>query len=114
MVRHVTKSMLHFSWAMSLLGLQQVASLLTAQRPRQATHRTASAFDHMAQTAELQLGDVLKEVFRAGEQVQNGSVDLAFSFLDQERYTSSDLMQTTAALIRHTSDTVGRVIQNVS
>ncbi|HEY7490301.1 MAG TPA: haloalkane dehalogenase [Candidatus Tectomicrobia bacterium] len=66
-----TRSMLSFSWAMSLFGVQQMANLFT---PSQAT----KAFDDVTQATEAELSNLLKAAFRAGDTLQRGMVDLTF------------------------------------
>lgn len=69
-MRDFTQSMLRFSWAMSLFGVQQVANLL-------APSKAAKAFEDVAQAAEAELGNLLKGTFRAGDALQRGFVDRA-------------------------------------
>ena len=70
-MRELTKSMLRFTWSMSVFGLAQSAQLLA---PRQA----AAAFDDVTRRTEEQLGSFTRSVFNAGDRVQRGLVDLAF------------------------------------
>ena len=49
MIRDLTKSMLSFSWAMSLFGVEQVVNTLTPQSPGQPTHKTTAAFQAVTQ-----------------------------------------------------------------
>jgi hypothetical protein len=72
MIRDLTKSMLSFSWAMSLFGMNQLVNSLA---PEKAT----GAFNAVTRATEEQLGDMLKGAFRAGDQLQRGMVDLTFS-----------------------------------
>ena len=69
-----TKSVLSFSWAMSLFGAQQVANLI-------APSKAAKAFEEITQATEAELGNTLKAVFRAGDTLQRGLVDLTFGAL---------------------------------
>ena len=62
------KSMLGFSWAMSLLGVRSLANLAQPDR-------AASDLDAVTQAAEGQLGPGLQDVFRTGDQLQRGMVD---------------------------------------
>ncbi|MFL6231817.1 MAG: hypothetical protein ACJ76N_01655 [Thermoanaerobaculia bacterium] len=62
------KSMLGFSWAMSLLGVRSLANLADPGR-------AASDLDAVTQAAEGQLGSGLQGVFRTGDQLQRGMVD---------------------------------------
>jgi hypothetical protein len=72
-MRELTKSMLSLSWAMSLLGLKQVAGLFTPGA------NTAGSFETVTRSAEDQLGPVARSTFRTGDNLQRGLVDLAFS-----------------------------------
>jgi hypothetical protein len=73
-VRDLTKSMLSLSWAMSLFGLKQMASLFNPQS------NATSSFEAVTRSAEDQLGPVTRSTFRTGDNLQRGLVDLMFSF----------------------------------
>jgi len=73
-VRELTKSVLSFTWSMSVFGLSQAANLLA---PRRAT----SAFDDVTRRAEEQLGSFTRSIFNTGDRLQRGLVDLTFSSL---------------------------------
>ncbi|HEY7215687.1 MAG TPA: hypothetical protein VIC28_13735 [Thermoanaerobaculia bacterium] len=74
-MRELTKSMLSLSWAMSLFGLKQMASMLTAGG------NAAGSFEAVARCTEEQLGQVTRSTFRAGDNLQRGLVDMTFSLL---------------------------------
>jgi hypothetical protein len=71
-MRDLTKSVVSYSWSMSLFGVQQMVNLL---RPSQAT----KAFDNVTQATEDEFGDVLKATFTVGDNLQRRLVDLSFS-----------------------------------
>lgn len=77
-MRDVTKSLLSFSWSMSLFGLQQTGNLLANPDPTRPKPRAAEAFDSVSRATEDQLGDTLRELFRAGDKMQRGMVDMFF------------------------------------
>src|SRR5262249_25717238 len=68
-MRDFTKSMLSFSWAMSLFGCQQMLKLLS---PAEA----AKSFDKVTDATEGELKDLLKATFEAGDKLQRRLVDL--------------------------------------
>jgi hypothetical protein len=103
MIRDLTKSLLSFSWGMSLFGLQQAANILTPQSPSQPTHMATAAFNSITQRTQEELGDALKGVFRAGDQLQKGMVDLAFSFFTFGAVNPSRMMQMTSEMMQQTS-----------
>jgi hypothetical protein len=106
-VRELAKSFNSFSWALSLLGAQQVLNLV--RRPLAGTRdASAAGLDSVTRVTEGQLGGILRNAFEAGEQVQRSAVDLAFGVmtleaLDPNRFValSTDVVrQSTVALRR--------------
>ncbi len=76
-MRELTKSMMSFSWAMSLFGLKQAANLLMPQTWGQA----ASSLNGVSSTTEGQLGQTLRSLYRAGDSMQKGMVDMMFGMI---------------------------------
>ncbi len=87
-MRELTKSLLSFSWAMSLFGLQQTTALFLPQTYR----RTAGSFETVSRATEGQFGPSLRSTFQSFDRVQRGFVDLTFNFL------RLDLLDPTRAL----------------
>lgn len=73
-MREFFKSFLSFSWAMSLFGVRQVASVLRSGDSR-GTDDAAEAFESVARVAEGQLGDALKGAYRTGDRFQRTTLD---------------------------------------
>lgn len=114
MIRDLTKSMLSFSWAMSLFGVEQVVNTLTPQSPSQPTHKATAAFNAVTQAAEAQLDGVLRGTFKAGDQLQKGVVDAMFNFLSLEAFNPAQMMRMTSDTLRQTTEAVGRSFQGGS
>lgn len=74
-MREITKSMMSLSWAMSLFGLRQMTCMLMPQSWRSAS----SSFDAVTRCTEDQFGSTTDSLFRAGDNLQRGLVDLMFS-----------------------------------
>ena len=104
MIRDLAKSTLSFSWGMTLFGAQQCANLLVPQSPSQPTHKATTAFDAVTQATEAQLGGTLTAAFRAGDKLQKGVSDLAFSFLTLEGFNPSQMMRLTSDIMKQSSD----------
>jgi len=79
-MRELAKSMVSFSWALSLLGVKQAANLLNPA-PGQPRVSGGDAFESMKETAVRQLDDSLKGVFRTGDNMQKRFVDTFFSMM---------------------------------
>jgi hypothetical protein len=79
-MRDFTKSMMSYSWAMSLFGVQQMLKLMTPS-DKQRTHTAVNAFDNVTQAAEEEFSGVVKTAFTVGDNIQRGLVDLTFGIL---------------------------------
>lgn len=78
----LTKSTLRYSWALSMLGLQETMSALSG--PSKAAEQPAGAATEAAggiASPEDQLRDLYKAAFEAGEKVQNDFVDSVAHYL---------------------------------
>jgi haloalkane dehalogenase len=78
----LAKSVLSFSWAMSLFGLQQMANLFA---PSGAT----KGFQDLTRAAEAELNNPLKSVFQAGDALQKGFVDYTRGALTGQAFDRS-------------------------
>ncbi len=88
-MRELTRSMLRFSWAMPMLGLDQMVKLVKpgeGQRPLEAATET---FDALAEEAERHMGPQLRKLYEQGDQLQRRVVDAAFSAVDAGTRTST-------------------------
>lgn len=78
-MRDFIKSALRFSWAMSLFGVQQLENI--GEDSSQQNNKTATAFESVTRTTEGQLSGVVKDAFKAGDQLQSGVVDMILGAL---------------------------------
>jgi hypothetical protein len=104
MLRDLTKSMLSFSWGMSLFGAKQLVNSLT---PEKAT----AAFNAVTQATEGQLGDVLKGAFRVGDQLQRGMVDMTFGLLTLEVFNPGQVMKMASDVMQQSTGAFTRPAQ---
>jgi hypothetical protein len=89
-MRDFTKSMFSFSWALSLFGVQQMANMMMAQAPDRSRSKATEAFDCVTRATEEQLGDTLKETFKAADKLQRGMVDMMFgAWMTRDRMTGA-------------------------
>jgi tRNA A37 threonylcarbamoyladenosine dehydratase len=78
-MRQFTKSMMSYTWAMSLFGVQQAVNIFRPRGGGQQTHPSTEAFNNVTEATEDEFSDTLKATFRAGDNLQRGMVDLMFS-----------------------------------
>ncbi len=101
-MREFTKSVISFSWAMSLFGVKQYANLLTPQSPSQPTHKATAAFNSVTYAIEEQLGDTIEKTFKVGDQLQRGTVDLMSRFLTLEGFNPKNWLKMTSWAVKQT------------
>jgi len=106
-MRDFTKSMLSYSWAMSLFGVQQMANLM---RPSKAT----KAFDNVTDATEEQFGDIIKATFRAGDNIQRGIVDLTLGFFTGQAFNPNQWTRVTTDAVRQSADAVSQGVQGAA
>jgi hypothetical protein len=80
-MRELTKSMMSYTWATSLLGVQQMVNLLTPQQGQRQSHPATETFNNVAQCTVEQMGGVMRATFRAGDNIQRGMVDMMFGMM---------------------------------
>ena len=99
-MREITKSMISFSWAMSMYGMRQLAEVMA---PEGGWDRAAASLDAVTRAAGDQLGSVTGRLFRAGDDLQRGMVDAMFSMFDPQSGPTEAVRQGTEALRRSAS-----------
>jgi hypothetical protein len=76
-MREVAKSMLGFSWAVSLFGVQQIAKILSPS-PAQPADATAAEVEEVSRAVQSHLFGATAMQFRAGDQWTRNLVDVLF------------------------------------
>jgi hypothetical protein len=77
-MREFTKSMMSYTWGMSLFGVQQMVNVMRPPQQGQQ-HPATEAFNNVAQCTVEQMGDAVRSTYRIGDNVQRGMVDVMFS-----------------------------------
>jgi hypothetical protein len=74
-MRDLTKSMTSYTWAMSVFGMQQMLNLL-GLGGNGSWNRSTTSLNNVTQAASDELGDTVRAVFRSGDTLQRGMVDV--------------------------------------
>jgi hypothetical protein len=69
--------MFSVSWALSLLGMQQLTALFNTDS-RNASSRCTHVFDRITEDAVQEFDESMKGIFRSGDKVQRRMIDLMF------------------------------------
>lgn len=106
-MREFTKSMMSFSWVMSLFGIQQAANLLSPAK-------AAKAFDSVTQAAEGQFSDALKTTFRTGDKLQREALDMTLGLFTGEALNPSSWTRMASDVMQQSSKAVTTGVQEVT
>lgn len=74
----VVRSMLRFSWSLSLLGARQAGALLVALGTARPADPVRETFDAVSKVTEKELGETLGDFFRTGWNLQERAIDAFF------------------------------------
>jgi hypothetical protein len=100
------KSVISFSWAMSLFGIKQLSNAVTSGDPRQPMEKAANAFYSVTRATAGQLGDSMTDAFHYGDRLQRGMIDLAHSVLTFDDLTPRRMMKVTLDVMQLSADTL--------
>lgn len=102
-MRDLTKSMITFSWAMSLFGVQQIANILS---PGKATE----SLNKVTEATKKEFGGAIDASFRAGDNLQRGLVDATFSMFSPRILNPNHWIRMTSDAAQQTMEVLGQVI----
>ena len=74
-MRELTKSVTGYTWAMSVFWTQQIFNVFGLGGSG-SLDRSARAFNNVTQATANEMGDTMRAVFRSGDTLQRGMVDL--------------------------------------
>ncbi|MFL6263783.1 MAG: hypothetical protein ACJ76Y_29160 [Thermoanaerobaculia bacterium] len=108
-MREIAKSLTSFSWAVSLLGAQQLVNLV--QRPTPGSGAPSSTgLDDVTRETGRQLDGYLRDVFEAGDQVQRSAIDLAYGVFTLEALSPNRLAALSADVVRQSTSALSRLL----
>jgi hypothetical protein len=101
-LRDLAKSMMSCAWAISVFGMRQMTSLLSA--PGQARAKElAQAVDKVTDAATATFDDSTQTIYRAGTSIQNAVIDVTLrgAIFDARKPPQSELAPTTDSVASH-------------
>jgi hypothetical protein len=103
-VRDLAKSMIRFSWAMSMFGLEQMAKLVKEEHSGSREEHISAAFDSVTKAAGRQFTGRVRSVFDAGDRLQSESVDFMFDMVRAENWKPDKVADKAADLAERSAD----------
>jgi hypothetical protein len=105
-MRELAKSAVRYTWAMSLLGIQQAANVLTQSNSQQTVRRANAALFSVNRATENEFDDLLSAAYQVGNEVQQGLTDVFFDTVTLQAFHSNYLSHLTAAVVDQSQDTL--------
>lgn len=112
-MREFTKSMMSYTWAMSVFGVQQMFGVFNPAK-------AAQSFDSVTKATEEELGGALKAAFHAGDNMQKGLVDVTFGVLTLGTpgcggtNATAGVAQQTGEVLRQGGRVVGQAVESIT
>jgi hypothetical protein len=113
-VRELTKSMMSYTWAISVFGVQQMVNLIAPGQGGDQNGKTSEALNNVTQATADTFDNTLKAAFRAGDNFQSGMVDLMFGGLLSGGCEPSRWMRMGADAMKQMTDLGMRVAQSTA
>lgn len=105
-MRDVAKSMIRFSWAMSLFGLEQIGNVLRERKDDEESRekKVSEALDSVSEATERSFAERMKDLFEAGDRLQEEMVDLVFDVFDSDSLKPGSVMDRAAEAAERSAD----------
>jgi hypothetical protein len=111
-MRELTKSIMSFSWVLPLFGMKQMMDMAMPRDPSRPFGKVTDSFNAVTGAAQGQLGDAWTGAFRAGDQLQQGMVDMMFSVFSFDALNQNRMMQMTSDMMQRSMGVMGQMAGN--
>jgi hypothetical protein len=108
-VRELTKAAGRFTWSLSLFGARQLANLFATTPDERSAGAATEGFESVSRAAAERLGPFLSSSYRAGAQLQDELVDLAFDMWSPRAFDPRWWSSRTAQLARSSMESMSQV-----
>ena len=108
-MRRLASSMVQFSWAMSVFGIQQLVDTLVSAAESPGRAGTVQALDAITQSVAQQFNDVTDVIFKTGDVLQHGTLRLMFPRDINDESTAD----TPAEVLRESANVLSQGMQSL-
>ena len=114
-MQELIASMMRFSAAMTLFGMQQMQNAVGAAADTQtAVTKFREALDAMSAAVAAQMDESKKATLENMSKVQSDLVDRTFDAMNVQAMDPREMMQTTGDLMRKTTDSLAGMVQKAT
>ena len=105
-MRDLVKSMMSFSWAMTLFGLEQMRHMVSDDDSGKRRDRMTGDLNAMTDTAKERLSERNASMFDSGDTLQRDMVDLTFDIFRGEELKPRKMIDRAADFVEESADTL--------
>jgi hypothetical protein len=105
-MRDLAKSMMSFSWAMTLFGLEQMKHLVSDDDSGDRSDRIAGDLEAVTDVAKGRLSKRNASMFDSGDALQRDMVDLTFDIFRGEELKPRKMLDRAADIVEESAETL--------
>ena len=94
-MQELIKSIISFSWGMSLFGLKESSKLLSPAGPGEVVRESETILSTASQAASQSLGPGLQKTYEYGDRIQRKLVDAGFGLVENNDAVNTSLVDPT-------------------
>ncbi|MBK9166274.1 MAG: hypothetical protein IPM24_02285 [Bryobacterales bacterium] len=114
-IQDLMASMMRFSAAMTLFGMQQMQNAVGAAADSQAAlTKFREALDSVTNAVSSQMDDSKKATLDSMSKVQNDMVDRTFDAMNVQAFSPTEMMHTGTDLMRRTTDSLAEMVKKAT
>jgi len=109
-MRELAKSMLSFTWAMPLLGLEEMVDMAMPRDMSRPFGKATAHLDAVTTAAKAQLEGPLQGAFQAGDRLGRGVLEAAFAAVPLDAMSPAAMLQTASRVMQWSLQAMGRAM----
>ncbi len=114
-MRELAKSMMRFSWAMSLFGMDQLSTLVSKDEDDESQEsKVTSSFDNVSTTTGSHFSSRTRNLYDSGDKFQGEMVDVVFDFFSADSWSPRDVLNRAADIAENSADALRRAADDES
>jgi hypothetical protein len=109
-MRELAKSMMRFSWAMSLFGMDQLGTMFSKDDEGEESQesKVRSSFDDVSTATGSQFSSRARNLYESGDKFQSEIVDVVFDFFSADSWSPRDVLNRAADMAESSADALRR------
>ncbi|MCP4898299.1 MAG: hypothetical protein GY906_15100 [bacterium] len=115
-MRELAKSMMRFSWAMSLFGMDQLSTIVSKDDDDEKSQeaKVTSSFDEVSSATGSNFSSRAQNLYESGDKFQGEVVDVFFDFFSADSWSPREVLNRAADFAESSADALRRAADDES